>query len=536
VATALAGLLLPWLAPYPPDDLAPLLTVIAGNTLWLVVGLVVWHRQPGNRVALLMVAHFFATFIWELGFIPSSLLWTLGSTFADLPQAIFAHIVLAWPTGRLHDRLDRLFVPSIYVYVIGASIVSQFFWQPDFVCQAGWCPENVFQLWPDAGLDQTLDLIFGLTVPFIGLGLLGLFWRHWRRAGRPARRAMLPMAIALPIRYAFAAVGYPADVLGLEPISVAVRSAVGNLTLFAFPLAFLIGAVQLRLLRGSVASDILEAGAGLTTRRLEEVLRVRLGDPELQVLRWWSALDAYVDQDSVPVAAKSSSGRSVTRIERDGAPLAAVLHDPLLAEDRSVMAAVTAAIRLALDATELRDELRARGGDATDLPIGEVTFLFGDLEGSTALVKALGPRYGDVLAEMRRIVAEEAHRSAGHVVDAHGDEVFVAFADPDAAVSAAFAVQRRLESHQWPGGRAVRMRIGLHTGRPERTASGYIGLDVHKAARIMATAGGGQILASMAVISAETTAHATVRRLAPQALRGIEEPVELVEVASLPRP
>jgi class 3 adenylate cyclase len=529
LATALAGLALPWMVGEPPDDVGPLVTEIGGNSLWLVVGLVVWQRQPRNPIAILMVAHFFATFIWELGFIHSSLLWTAGGLFSDLPQAIFAHIVLAWPNGRVLGRLDRAFVAGVYVYAIAANLIPQLFW-PDPPCES-WCPRNLVLVWPNAGLNDTLGLIFGLAVPFLGVGILYLFWRHWKAAGRPARRVMWPIAVALPLRFAFAAIGYPADALHIDAISVGVRSTLGNLTLVLFPLAFLIGAVQLRLLGGAVAGDILEAGARVTTRRLEEVLRSRLGDPHLQVLRWSPAVGAYLDQDGVPVATTPADGRTFTPIERDGRPLAAVVHDPSLADDRSVMAAVTAAVRLALDATELRDELRARGGDATDLPTGEVTFLFGDLEASTALVRALGPRYGEVLAEVRRVVAEEAHREGGRMVDAHGDEVFVAFSSPDSSVSAATAIQHRLHAHQWPDGLAVRMRIGLHTGRPERTSSGYVGLEVHRAARIMAAAQGGQIVASQGVLSGRAGADARVRPLGAQTLRGLEEPVELVEIS-----
>ncbi len=315
----------------------------------------------------------------------------MAGVLVDLPQAIFTHIVLAWPSGRLTSRLDRAFVAAVYVYTIAANLLFQLFWKPDLVCQE-WCPENVLLVWPNPGVSNTLSVIFSFGVPFLGVGLLYLFWRHWRMAGRPARRVLWPIAIVLPLRFAFAAIGYPADALHLEAISAAVRSTLGNVTSgVLFPLAFLVAGVQLRLLGGAVASDILEAGARVTTRRLEEVLRSRLGDPQLQVLRWSPAVDAYLDQDGVPVSPVPADGRTFTPIERDGRPLAAVVHDALLADDRSVMAALTAAIRLALDATELRDELRARGGDATDLPTGEVTFLFGDLEASTALVRALGP-------------------------------------------------------------------------------------------------------------------------------------------------
>ena len=100
-----------------------------------------------------------------------------------------------------------------------------------------------------------------------------------------------------------------------------------------------------------------------------------------------------------------------------------------------------------------------------------------------------------VLAEQRDLLRHVFHAFDGHEVDTQGDAFFVAFARATDAVSAAVAVQRALFSHAWPEGVTLRVRVGLHTGEPVRAAEGYVGLDVHHAARIMSAGHGGQVLA-----------------------------------------
>jgi predicted ATPase/class 3 adenylate cyclase len=126
------------------------------------------------------------------------------------------------------------------------------------------------------------------------------------------------------------------------------------------------------------------------------------------------------------------------------------------------------------------------------LPQGTVTFLFTDIEGSTRLLQELGDRYADVLADHRRTLREAFARFGGVEVDTEGDSFFVAFAKASDALAAAAAAREALS------GGPVRVRIGLHTGEPTVTEEGYVGLDVHRAARIAAAGHGGQILVSQA--------------------------------------
>ena len=167
------------------------------------------------------------------------------------------------------------------------------------------------------------------------------------------------------------------------------------------------------------------------------------------------------------------------------------------------------------------------------LPKGHITFLLTDIEGSTGLLARLDDQYAHLLADMRRVVRGAVRRAGGHDVSARGDDVFAVFERAPAAVEAALAIQRGMHAGAWPGGFDVRLRIGLHRGRPALTDTGYVGLSVHAAARICFAAHGGQIVMSSAVRKAvlETLPEGVgLRRLGAWRFRGLAEPVDLFQV------
>jgi class 3 adenylate cyclase len=129
------------------------------------------------------------------------------------------------------------------------------------------------------------------------------------------------------------------------------------------------------------------------------------------------------------------------------------------------------------------------------------TFLFTDIEGSTALLKQLRERYGVALAEHHRILREGFAAHGGTEIDNQGDSFFVAFRRAREAVLAAADAQRALHAHEWPEGVSLRVRMGIHTGEADVAADRYVGVSVHRTARISAMAHGGQVLVS------QTTAH-----------------------------
>jgi class 3 adenylate cyclase len=166
------------------------------------------------------------------------------------------------------------------------------------------------------------------------------------------------------------------------------------------------------------------------------------------------------------------------------------------------------------------------------LPKGNVTFLLTDIEGSTELLARLDDRYARLLADVRRIVGAAVRSAGGHQVSARGDDVFAVFERAPAALEAAIAIQRAMSTGDWPEGMDVRLRIGLHRGRPDLTETGYVGLSVHAAARICFAAHGGQIVMSAAVRSGidSLADGVSLERLGSWRFRGLPEPIEIFQV------
>jgi class 3 adenylate cyclase len=166
------------------------------------------------------------------------------------------------------------------------------------------------------------------------------------------------------------------------------------------------------------------------------------------------------------------------------------------------------------------------------LPSGTVTFVFTDIEDSTALLRALGDGYADVLAEHRRIV-RDAFAANGVEIDTQGDAFFFAFPRAREAVGAAVEVQREHAAHAWPHDAHVRVRIGLHTGEPAVHDEGYLGLDVVRAARICTAAPGGHVLLSettRALLGSALPEGVSVFPLGERHLKGIDEPERIYEL------
>jgi predicted ATPase/class 3 adenylate cyclase len=168
-----------------------------------------------------------------------------------------------------------------------------------------------------------------------------------------------------------------------------------------------------------------------------------------------------------------------------------------------------------------------------DLPAGTLTLLFTDIEGSTRLLHALGDRYPDLLAAHRDLLRAAFTAHDGVEVDTQGDAFFYVFVRATQAVVAAVAAQRALAGHPWPEGAAVRVRMGLHTGEPRRTADGYAGIDLHRAARICAAGHGGQVLLSDVTAAAARQAlpdGVRLRDLGAHRLKDLAQPEHLYQL------
>jgi class 3 adenylate cyclase len=235
---------------------------------------------------------------------------------------------------------------------------------------------------------------------------------------------------------------------------------------------------------------------------------------------------AYVDsrgQRRLPINDASHVRNALARFDQ-------VLFEDDAARDRARLRLLRAAQRhgvvpIGFVSAQLQPQRR--------LPKGHVTFLLTDIEGSTELLGRLGDGYAAVASTARKIARRAVRAAGGHEVDARGDEFFAAFAQAPAALGAAVAIQRALRAERWRDGAVVRMRMGLHSGRPSLTETGYVGLAVHAAARFCYGAHGGQIVLSSSARAGVLDAlgdGVRLRSLGRWRFQGLREPEELFQV------
>jgi class 3 adenylate cyclase len=176
--------------------------------------------------------------------------------------------------------------------------------------------------------------------------------------------------------------------------------------------------------------------------------------------------------------------------------------------------------------------VEARASEMRTLPTGTVTFLFADIEDSTGLVRQLGDGYSGLLADVRRLLRAAIRASGGREVDARADELFAVFKLAPAALNAALLIQRKVLAKTWPDQARVRVRVGLHTGRPTLTDTGYVGLAVNTASRVCFAGHGGQILLSRAArdaVDGSRPGRTRFRDLGVHQLQGMPGPESLFQ-------
>ena len=169
------------------------------------------------------------------------------------------------------------------------------------------------------------------------------------------------------------------------------------------------------------------------------------------------------------------------------------------------------------------------------LPQGTVTILFTDIEGSTRLLRRLGQDYAEVLGVHRRLLRDAFSAHRGREVDTQGDAFFVAFSGARDAIAAAVQSQRALHSHRWLHGEPVLVRMGIHTGEPVVLDGHYVGMDVHRAARICGAAHGGQVVVSEAthrLVANGASEDIGFRDLGPHRLKDLDRAERLLQVVA----
>lgn len=300
------------------------------------------------------------------------------------------------------------------------------------------------------------------------------------------------------------------------------------------PVGFITGQLQAERTHATAGRLVIELGQNAAPGELEQRLQRVLRDPTLIVLYWSDAARTYVDGTGTPISLpRGRSGRVVTYLRRGGRRLAAIVHAPAVLDDPELAQTVLTAVRFVVERDRHYEQVRATATAASSLPVGFVTLLMTDIESSSALLHRLGDRYGELLGATRRILRTAVSRHRGREIDARADEFFAVFEDAGRAATAAVAAQRALLKRSWPGGVAVRVRIGIHSGRPTLAQAGYIGLAVHTVARVCTAAHGGQIVVSgetRVALERSRPGKMRFRALGRHRLPGLPNPIALFQL------
>ena len=340
-----------------PVVVSAVVALVVGWT-YIGSGLAARRQRPENRLGAVMVCIGFAWFATFLDDAHSSVVFTVGKSLESVYLLGFVYLVLSFPTGRLRGPLDRALIGAAVVLVTAVEVAWLLFADSHSqICSS--CPENAFEVTRSDSVATGLlqgQRIVGVVLSVFTVVLLVRRWRHAtapeRRAGAPVLWAGSAMFAALAFSVANDIVDHP---LGQGP------AWTRELLFASIPIAVLAALVQRRLARGAVAGLVVELGESATSLDLREALVRALGDPSLELAYWVPGRGRYVDSGGAPIQLPEPGGdRVATVVERDGEPIAALIHDQALVENNELVRSVCAAAALTLENARLQAELRAR--------------------------------------------------------------------------------------------------------------------------------------------------------------------------------
>lgn len=356
VAAALCGALLgvAALSFKASDGSYPLADIVldgASGFLWLAAGTLAHLRRPANRVGLVMVAVGIGWFAEDLQLSGIAAVFTLGLLLTAASSGFLVHLVLAFPTGQLTSRPQRLLAATAYLTVSALVPFAALFTDRSGLG----APSNLLLIRYDTELLGVLVRMIDAVGVVVAVGVVAVLVRRWVMATPPMRRVVVPVFVTGLVGGVASLAG---NALGPDHPLDEVALGVYKLTIVALPLGFLAGVLRVRLGRTAVSTMLGELSRAQSPAGLRDLLARTLGDPSLQVGYWRAEVQGFVDGDgqSLPVPLD----RAVTVVEWEGRRVAVLVHDEALREDPHVLQAVTAAAGLALDNQRLAAEVRAQ--------------------------------------------------------------------------------------------------------------------------------------------------------------------------------
>jgi signal transduction histidine kinase len=328
----------------------------AALVTWMILpfifsGLIAWSRRPASRLGPLMIVAGFAVFLSTLQWSDAAVPYTVGLALDLVPAVLFMQVYLAFPTGTLARRPERALVAAGYLAACGLQLVT--------MALGGFGASNLLEVVSAPGASATLQKVQLLTISACCLVAVGVLLVRHHDGGWPRRRwiAFLVDAFALglimvALLFVVGAFNGPA----FETIRRATFVVVG-----LAPVAFLLGLLDARLARSAVTDLVVELQRDPAPADLRDALARALRDPSLTLAYWLPDFETWSDLDGRATELPAPGGpRAATPIERNGAPVVALIHDASLADEPELLSAVSAAAGIALENARLHAELSAR--------------------------------------------------------------------------------------------------------------------------------------------------------------------------------
>lgn len=529
---------------------------IAAGLAFIAAGFIASRKPSGLRLGRLMIVAGLVFLIPNVGLGGSALLFTFGLLTGPAWQAIAAHVVVAFPEGRMRGRLERAIVATVYAWMVVHRPILVATKDPrDSGCDD--CPRNLMLVSRDRGLSHVVGRVTSVVAVLLVLLVLATLARRWRLATRPERRVLVPVFVVFGANVVVAGAAETFDVLGL---STSALSYVQLVAIVLAPLSLLAGLLLSLLVRSRVGNLLVRVGRSATAAELERDIAWALGDPTTRLARWEPEAQAFttLDGDRVELPGPGDA-YTATVIEGTEGRLGALIHDASLPREHpELVQAVAAATRLALENQRLRDEVSL----SREIPkrlverlmrdgvrIGEpelvtITVLMADVRGYTTLAEradpsALARQLNDHRRAMSRVIAD----CGGTLMQFVGDQVFAVFGAPlpqdehaNAALRAALAIHEAQAgiNEQWAqaGLPDFRLGIGLTTGQVAAVLLGseehveytVVGDVVNLAARLQELAGPGEIVMDEATHT-DVTEPIEAEAVPPTTVKGRETPV-----------
>jgi len=326
-------------------------------------GLYAWWRRPDNRFGVLVTAVGFAFFLGVPMYADSELLFTFGVLFSSLYLAVFVHMLLAYPDGRVDSPQLRKVLTAGYVLSVAGPAVALLFADAAEFGDDKDMPQSAVYLGTDPVLYDVLDaLTSALAVVLVGY-ILYVLVKRWQSATVAQRRAMSPV-LGSGICLLVVLAGQLTTMAVNGPDSIESATSLLGLVFFALtPYGFLFGLLRSRVVQAGAVSELLhKLGDAPDGTGLRELLSNALGDRSLQIVYWLEDSGRWVDAAGLPaeLPAFDDPARAWAPVEREGRRVGAIVHDRSLCEDEELIRSVGVAAGLSIENERLQAQLRAR--------------------------------------------------------------------------------------------------------------------------------------------------------------------------------